>query len=60
MANVIIKSEERRRNEAYVLDSFRKGGGAVTSADREAAEVISARSREAYKDLKKMEEKKHV
>lgn len=60
MANVIIiKNDERRRNEAYVLDSFRKGGGAVTSTDREAAEVIAARSREAYTNLKKMEEKKH-
>lgn len=59
MANVHIKSDDRRRHEAYVLDSFRNGGGAVTAADREAAEVIAARSNEAYKELKQMEGKKN-
>lgn len=59
MANVHIKSDDRRRHEAYVLDSFRNGDGAVTAADREAAEVIAARSNEAYKELKQMEGKKN-
>lgn len=57
MANVIIKSEARRAHEAYVLDKF-KGGAAVTSGDREAAECIAARSREAYAEMKKMEGKR--
>lgn len=58
MAAVHIKSDDRRAHEAYVLDSFRNGGGATT-ADRDAAEVIAARSREAYSELKKMEGKKN-
>lgn len=57
MANVHIKDETRRQHEAYVLESFKKGGGAVTSADRDAAEVIAARTRETYKQLKQMEGK---
>lgn len=58
MANVIIKSEERRQHEAYVLDSFKKNGCNVSSGDREAAECIAARSREAYENLKRMEDKR--
>ena len=57
MANVHIKTEARKQHEAYVLDSFRKGGGAVTSADRDAAAGIAAKSREASNQLKKMEVK---
>lgn len=58
MANIIIKSEERKAHEAYVLESFgRSKGGATTHADREAAEVIAARTKEAYSTLKKMEGK---
>ena len=56
MVNVIIKSEAQKAHEAYVLGSF-KGGTTVTSGDREAAECIAARSREAYAELKKMEGK---
>ena len=59
MANVIIKDESRRQHEAYVLDSFRKGGGSTTAADRDAAEVIAARSTEAYQQLKNMEGKRN-
>lgn len=59
MANVIIKDEARRQHEAYVLDSFHKGGGSTTAADRDAAAVIAARSREAHKQLKQMEGKKN-
>ncbi len=58
-AAVHIKSDERRAHEAYVLDSFRQGGGAATAADRDAAEVIAARSTEAYNQLKKMEGKRN-
>ena len=57
MANVIIKDEARREHEARVLQAF-KGGGAVVSGDREAAECIAARSRDAYAELKRMEEKR--
>lgn len=58
MANVIIKSTERRTHEAYVLGTFKGGGATVTPSDREAAECIAARSREAYAELKQMEGKK--
>ena len=50
MANVIIKSDERRAHENYVLSTFGKDGKTAT---------IAARSREAYKESKRMEEKKH-
>ena len=48
-ANVIIRSEERKQHEAYVLQSFGvKGRG--TPEQREAAEVIAARTREVVKE----------
>ena len=55
MANVIIKSEERRAYEAEIRRSFY-----VNPADKgacEAAEVIAARSNEARRELKRMEDK---
>lgn len=58
MASIHIKRDDRRAHESYVLDSFSRGGGA-TAADRDAAEVIAARSREAYNHLKKVEGKKN-
>lgn len=58
MPNVIIKDDARRAHEAYVLKSFKSGGASVTSADREAAECIAARSREAYTELRRMEDKR--
>lgn len=45
MAGVIIKTEERRQHEAEVLRSFGVQGKG-TAAQREAAEVIAARSNE--------------
>lgn len=45
MANVIIKSDERREHEEYVRRSFGVQEG--DSAGYDAAEVIAARSREA-------------
>lgn len=56
MANIIIKSEERRQHDNYVLETF-KQGAAVTQSDRDAAECIAARTREAFQNLKQMEEK---
>ena len=56
MAAVIIKNEERRQHEEAVLRSF-GGQGKGTAAQREAAEVIAARSNEVVKggreDVKK-------
>ena len=46
MAGVIIKTEERRQHEEAVLRSFGVQGRG-TAAQREAAEVIAARSNEA-------------
>ncbi len=58
MANIHIKSDERKSHENYVLESFgRSKGGAVTHADRDAAEIIAARSREAYNKLRETEGK---
>ena len=45
MANIIIKSDERRAQEAEVQRSFCIG--ANDNAGREAAEVIAARTNEA-------------
>lgn len=55
MAHVIIKSEERKRDEQNVMLSF--GVNKNDSSAREAAECIAARSRETYAELRKMEEK---
>lgn len=58
MANIHIKSDERKMHEAYVLESFgRSKGGAVTHAERDAAEIIAARSRETYNKLRGTEGK---
>lgn len=55
--NVIIKSDERRANEAYVLQTF--GKGAIEDAQsREAAECIAAKTNEAMNQLKRMEERR--
>lgn len=48
MAAVIIKQEERREHEAAVLRSFGVDGRG-TAAQRDAAEVIAARTVEAVK-----------
>lgn len=52
MANVQVKSEERRQYEAEVLRSFGVSGRG-TPAQREAAEIIAARSREIMKEGKR-------
>lgn len=49
MAGVIIKTEERRQHEEAVLRFFGVQGRG-TAAQREAAEVIAARSNEVVKN----------
>lgn len=49
MASVIIKTEERRQHEAEVLRSFGVQGRG-TAAQREAAEIIAARSNEVVRN----------
>lgn len=53
MANINVKSEDRKRQEAYVMKSFGVVGGG-TAQQREAAECIAARSREAMSMAQKM------
>ena len=55
MAN--IRREAQKQLETNILMSV-KGGAKPTAADREAAQVIAARSMEAVDKLKKMEGKK--
>ncbi len=54
MANVIIKSAERKAQTAAVLKAYGVSGGRETVAQREAAEHIAVRSNEAYKELQRM------
>ena len=54
MANVIIKSAERKAQTAAVLNAYGVGGDRATAAQREAAEHIAVRSNEAYKELQRM------
>lgn len=54
MANVIIKSDERKRQEAAVMRSYGVNGSG-TPEQREAAAVIVARS----KEVANMKEGKH-
>lgn len=54
MTNVIIKSDERRAHEAAVMRSF--GVNPADRGAREAAELVAARSREAYGDLRAVSE----
>lgn len=55
MANVIIKSEERKQHEQYVMQTF--GVDKNSTSAREAVECVAARSREAVAELRRMEEK---
>lgn len=49
VAGVIIKTEERRQHEEAVMRSFGVQGSG-TAAQREAAEVITARSSEVVRN----------
>jgi len=53
MANIIIKSDERRAQTAAVLKSYGVVGTASAN-QREAAEHIAVRSQEAYRELRRM------
>lgn len=55
MANVVIKDDERRAHEAYVMQQFGHDCRTADSGQREQAELIAARTREAYDLMKKME-----
>lgn len=55
MANIIIKSDERRADEARVMEQFGQNCRAATSETREQAECIAAKTREAFKEMEKME-----
>ena len=52
MANVIIKSDERRAYESRVLNDF---GGNGTTEHREYAECIAARTQEALAEMRRKE-----
>lgn len=54
MANVIIKSDERKTQTAAVLNAYGVGGSRATAVQREAAENIAVRSQEAYRELQRM------
>ncbi len=53
MANVIIKSDERKAHTAAVLKAYGVSGSASAN-QREAAEHIAVRSQEAYQELQRM------
>lgn len=56
MANVIIKSDEQKRDEVYILKTF---GIRNNAFGRDAAETIARRSREDIEKIRRMEEKRH-
>lgn len=53
MANVIIKSDERKTQTEAVLKAYGVSGSASAN-QREAAEHIVVRSQEAYRQLQRM------
>lgn len=54
MANIIIKSEDRKQREAFVARSF--GANTQSKEQREHVECIAARTKEAHDELKRMED----
>ena len=52
MANVIIKSDERRANEDWTRKQFTSVNNSET---REAAEYIAAKTNEAVAEMQRME-----
>ena len=50
MANVIIKSDERRQQTNEVLRSYHVEADRATPAQREAAEIIAAHSNEVVRN----------
>lgn len=55
MANVIIKSDERRAFENKVMRDFGVNPASANVERREAAAEVAAKSQEAYTELKRME-----
>jgi hypothetical protein len=55
MANIIIKSEDRKQREAFVARSF--GANTQSKEQREHVECIAARTKQAHDELKRMEER---
>jgi hypothetical protein len=56
MANIIIKSEDRKQREAFVARSF--GANTQSKEQREHVECIAARTKEAHDELKRMEDRR--
>ncbi|HRS66613.1 MAG TPA: hypothetical protein P5519_12080 [Spirochaetia bacterium] len=56
MANIIIKSEDRKQREAFVARSF--GANTQSKEQREHVECIAARTKEALGELKRMEDRR--
>lgn len=56
MANIIIKSEDRKQREAFVARSF--GANMQSKEQREHVECITARTKEAHDELRRMEERR--
>lgn len=57
MLGIVVKSDERRDNEAYVLQKFGVNCQTASCGEREQAEYIAAKTGEAYAELKQMEGK---
>lgn len=57
MANIIIKSDERRAYENKVMRDFGYSPAHASAERREQAEAVAARSAEAVRELKRMEGK---
>lgn len=56
MANIIIKSEDRKQREAFVARSF--GANTQSKEQSEHVECIAARTKEAHYELKRMEDRR--
>lgn len=55
MAYVIVKNEQRQADERRVAQTF--GANMAKAESRELVEHVAARSREAYAELKHMEDR---
>lgn len=55
MAYVIVKDEQRQADERRIAESF--GANMGSAEKRELVEHVAARSREAYAELKHMEDR---
>lgn len=53
MANVIIKSDERRKNEREVLKDYGIDPNRATAAQKEYAEAINHGTDQAYSEMRR-------